>query len=509
MSDASLFLNLFQGSDQSHYRTVLTGKVTAGGKHDARCLHQPIPLNEALATSHLAGEPNMGVAQVPINSENKVKWGAIDVDRYQGMDLAEFTRNCHTSGLPVVVCRSKSGGPHVYLFVKDWVPAQSMMEKLRSLAAFLAFADSEVFPKQASLAPGDHGSGINLPYYGGSRNLRYGLNDEGTALLTFQEFYEYAQTKVVTVETFEALNFRPPPESIILPDGPPCLNRLLSQRPTENRNIILANVASYLKRAHPEEWEAKLEEINRTHFAEPLPSREVEAIKKSYSKKDYEYQCRTQPLTSVCDALVCRSCRFGVGFQEVIVLSGTTIKINTSPPTWTVSIVTGTQDVYQLSLTAEELQNQRLYQRKCMEVLNCLPPLKNTKEWDQAVRDIIGKATVIDVGVENTPTGQFIELTQDFLLNRASTESFEDILRGLPFKNASGYHFRARDLWRYLESQRFTSLKQHEMIRVLTSNMKGKRIFKVTKEKGMNLILLPLNFHETAKLTPAEFDQDY
>ncbi|MDV7401895.1 hypothetical protein RZS08_61310, partial [Arthrospira platensis SPKY1] len=110
-----------------------------------------------------------------------VKFGAIDVDTYSGIDLAELAIQIASQKLPLVLCRSKSGGPHIYLFVTDWVPAQLMIQKLDSLAGALGFGTSEIFPKQVSIstqneAAPDYGNWINMPYFKGAQGLRYGLN---------------------------------------------------------------------------------------------------------------------------------------------------------------------------------------------------------------------------------------------------------------------------------------------------------------------------------------------
>ena len=52
-------------------------------------------------------------------------------------------------------CRSKSGGAHIFLFTKDFVPAKLMRDKLMSVSAVLGFGNAEVFPKQIELKSQD------------------------------------------------------------------------------------------------------------------------------------------------------------------------------------------------------------------------------------------------------------------------------------------------------------------------------------------------------------------
>lgn len=510
-ADATAFTALFQGSDICHYRTVLTGRVTDTGKHEARCVAQNGPITPAIIAAHLNGDPDRGIAQIPIDTRSLVRWGTIDIDVYRHLDLKEFTRKIHAERLPLVVCRSKSGGPHCFLFVKEPVAAGQMIEKLRSCAAALGHATSEVFPKQSSIDPAssEKGSCVNLPYYGGANNLRYGLNDEGDGIPSIGDFIAYAQSKMITVEQFNELSFEPVAETLPLPDGPPCLNRLLLQKPSTNRNILLANCAVYWRKADPEHWEEKLEETNRTWFAEPLASGEVEAIKKSYAKKEYRYQCKVQPLVSICNALACKKCRFGVGYNESIITPHSVTKINTSPPLWFLTVTTSTGKQVRLELTAEELQSQRLFQRKCMEVANDMPALVKQSEWEDIVREQIKNAEMLDVGVANTPVGLFCDLLNDFLYNRAKSENFDDVARGVPFKDADHYFFRARDLWDHLDRNRFVQLRQHHILSILKHQMNAMPEFRKIGGKGVNLLRLPLVLPDPEKLTVEPFKENF
>ena len=93
--------------------------------------------------------------------------------------------------LPLIVCRSKSGGAHVFLFTKENIPASLMQSKLKQMAIILGYEGSEIFPKQTEILVerGDTGNFLNLPYYNEMKGLRYAINDNGTGC-TLQEFFE-------------------------------------------------------------------------------------------------------------------------------------------------------------------------------------------------------------------------------------------------------------------------------------------------------------------------------
>lgn len=492
MTDAERLMALFKGSDLAHGRSELTGGINTKGKHEARCWTEKRAASLTDFQAHLEGRRGLGLS--PIASSNCVRWGAIDVDVYNGLSLEDLNTVIQRAALPLVLCRSKSGGPHLYLFLSDWVPAKAMIQKLENLASFLGFGDSEIFPKQAMISQVDRepdfGNWINLPYFAEGRTGRFGLNKSGLALLTVQSFHEYAISRQLTAAQFRDL--RSPEPNEVLVDGPPCLNRLFLQRTNDNRNVILANAAVWAKKAKGEEWEQELDRLNAL-FPTPLPSGEVEALKKSYSKKDYRYQCNKTPLCSFCDNSTCKTKKFGIGDGALMPSSRSLTKVDTIPPIWYLDVTLADGTDHRISLTTEQLQTPRLFQRRCMETIHSMPPTMKGEDWQPIVEQLMQHVTVITVPPEMSPQGLVVETVNEFLDARASDASFEDLLRGIPYRNSEGFHFRLKDLITYLRNQRVDQLKQHEIVEVLRNNMSARTgLFKKIAGKGINYITIPV-----------------
>lgn len=184
-------LDLFRGSDLAHGRSDMTQKVTQKGKHEAKSWTEKRPAELKDWEAHLAGAAGIGIP--PIDSKNEVRWGAIDVDVYAGLSIEDLNAKIQKDNLPLVICRSKSGGPHIFLFLTEPVPAAEMIEKLDSMAGYLGFGTSEIFPKQAAVSTDeksmDFGSWINMPYFGGTRFLRYALDASNKALASVTDFH--------------------------------------------------------------------------------------------------------------------------------------------------------------------------------------------------------------------------------------------------------------------------------------------------------------------------------
>ena len=182
------FKGIFEGLESAYGQTVKTDQFDERGKHKTKSFTVSKPPIDSLWKDHLNGkDPALGI--VPINKENKCKWGCIDVDEYP-LDHIKIIKKLKQKGVDsTIVFRSKSGGAHIFLFTKNFIPAITMREKLKTIAAALGYSKSEIFPKQDYIRVdrGDTGSFLNLPYHGNGSTGRYAFDDEGKSL-TLDEF---------------------------------------------------------------------------------------------------------------------------------------------------------------------------------------------------------------------------------------------------------------------------------------------------------------------------------
>ena len=306
---AKRFHTLFSGLERAHGTYNNIDNTREDGKRQGQAITKREPVTDALWADHLSGVNGIGI--IPIRDDSTVVFGAIDVDVYAGLNLVALAASLRELKLPLVPCRSKSGGAHLYLFTKDPVPAAAMQDKLRGLAALLGYGTAEIFPKQTSMQPGtsDIGSWINAPYAGGDDTNRYALNPDGDGL-SAEEFLAYAEGCKVGPEWFS----QPLRKSEgLLPDAPPCLQHLIEQGiPEGGRNKTLFNLAVYCRKAG-DDWQDKVQELNQRHLKPALPHAEVLTIIKSVSRKQYGYACSDVPLSSYCDKAQCMKRTLGIG----------------------------------------------------------------------------------------------------------------------------------------------------------------------------------------------------
>lgn len=280
---ATKFSTLFEGAERGYGLYEVTGTKTPEGKRVGNAATKDGVVTVEMWEDHLNGKIRLGV--IPIKADSTVRFGAIDVDVYDGLDHRKIAQTIQKFSLPLVVTRSKSGGAHMWCFAKEPVSAASMQKKLKDIAALLGYGECEIFPKQTKILAerGDKGNWINMPYQGGTRGMCYGVRIDGEAM-TLEAFLEYAEGIKVTGEDLEKPLTDKPSEDYV--DGPPCLQHLAAVGiPAGTRNNGLFAIAVYLRKAFPEAWEEMLEDYNAKYLDPPLKSSEVQGTIKSAKKK--------------------------------------------------------------------------------------------------------------------------------------------------------------------------------------------------------------------------------
>ena len=373
------FKEIFQGNNSAYGIMKLTGETTDKGKAVSKAFIKREIITDTLWKEHIEGkEPALGV--IPINENNECKWGCIDIDVYN-VDHLVLMRNIKGLDFPLVTFRSKSGGAHLFLFTKDFIPASLMQSKLKAMAKALGYEGSEVFPKQTQIFMdrGDTGNFLNLPYHGGIRGLRYAIKAGGEAA-SLESFYSIYDEWVQTREQVENLKVQTSvPSNETFEQGPPCLNKLAKEGFGEgSRNNALFNVGVYRKKSNPDNWEDMLVSDNQKVMDPPLSNSEVQSLIKSLNRKGYDkYRCKEQPICSVCDPARCRTKKFGVGFEEEQMPElGTLTKICSNPSQYFLDV-----DGKRVELTKEQLHNPNLFSIEVMDKASVVVPIPKPKDW--------------------------------------------------------------------------------------------------------------------------------
>ena len=458
------FKKIFEGLSIA-YGQYQKGERGENGKQKGRAFIVRKNVTNDLWENHLKGEgPALGI--IPINESNQCKWGCIDIDEYN-FNHRELVDRIRELNFPLVVCRSKSGGAHVFLFTEDFISASQMQNTLKNYAETLGYEGAEIFPKQTEILVerGDTGNFLNLPYHNEMQGLRYAIKDDGAAA-TLQEFYDlydqYVQKELKEVKKEKKKEIE------IFPDGPPCLNKLASQGFSEgSRNNALFNIAIYCKQAYPDSWEKMVDEYN-TKYMKPAPlgSGEVQQLIKSIGKKGYDkYRCKLSPIESVCNSGLCRTKKFGVGYdEEQVPQLGNLTKYASRPPQWFLNVGDA-----RIELKTEQLYSSALFALACLDQANLIIPVVKPKDWKQVyLKPLIENGLQEIEPLESLdPKNQITSLLQDWTTNRQSARTMEDIFNKLPYTDEGKEftYFRMEDFYNYCKRNNW------EMDKTKTGNL--------------------------------------
>jgi len=428
------FKNIFTGLERAHGVTIVEDTNGNGTKIKGKSFVKRQPVTDELWQKHLEGKENLGI--IPINDDNQCRWGCIDIDSYAGFDHKKLIDKITNMKLPLIVCRSKSGGAHVFLFTSDYVSAKLMRDKLVQIRAVLGYGNSEVFPKQTELkSQDDTGNFLNLPYFNYKNSVRYAFKKNGEAA-TLDDFFALHTSNYLDLDALQELQIKRPETKYS--DGPPCIELMSENKIGEGgRNNALFHYGVYAKQKWPDGWKSKLIVFNETAMEKPLSDSEVDIVVKQHDKKDWGYKCNDQPMCSLCDKTLCRSRKFGIG-QEVLFPNLTDLQvIDLEDPYYYLNV-----DGERLKLeSVKHLRQQSLFQEACMVQLKNRPPTLKEKDWVHITNILLNNAEVTEPAAGLRTEDQLHNHLQEYCLNRTQLDSKEDLPRGGTWTNNGYHHF--------------------------------------------------------------------
>ena len=499
------FMTIFDGLKEAHGYFKIE-KIGASGKAQGKAGVLREPQTKQLWENHLLGTGN-GLGIIPINEDNCCKWGCIDIDQYP-LDHKLLVDKVRRLKLPLVICRSKSGGAHCFLFTSEWIEAKDMQKALKAMAAALGYGESEIFPKQIKLHldRGDVGNFLNLPYYNHEEGLRYAFLDDGTSA-TLDEFVELYTQFVQNPEEAMKLQVIGASETKFLQNGPPCLQIICKEGISEGgRNNGLFNIGVYLRKAFPDSWQAEILKYNMEYLSPPLPLNEVNIVAKQLERKEYAYKCSDSPINSHCNKDLCRTRKFGIGAA----VSGASVanlrKYNSTPPVWFMDV-----NGEPLEMDTEALMNQMTFQKACMEQLNLMPRSVAKQQWESRISTLLNEmkdneSAIIEVAVDASTSGQFYDYLEEFCRHLQQAQDKEEILLRRPWtdEEQSITYFRLKDFESFLKKNKFFEYKAHKMAQRLR-DINGQSVTLKIKGRSVRVWQIPSFDNVDVEIEPPKF----
>lgn len=493
------FYNLFSGYTKGYGVYILTPRNQKKGTKIKGKAHTKLePLTIGQYEQHLLAEKNTGLGVVPVDEEGQISFAAIDVDKYN-IDIKEMEKKINSLNIPLLTCSTKSGGVHLFLFLKKKTDAKTIREKLLEFSFILGVGGSEIFPKQNRISKEDDcGNWINLPYFDYKQSDRVCIRNGQK--LSLKAFLEHAKAKATSKSALDKIDLQLD-EDIV--DAPVCLQRLCTEGITlGKKNNSLLNLGVFAKLKWPDEWITKLKELNKKYVKPPAKQSTLKGVVAPLRRKDYFYTCTVAPLVDVCNREDCRKQDFGIGNIPSLDL-GKLTKILTDPPTWDLEV-----EDKEIELGTEDLLSQEKFRKICIEQLNLLPFKVKSDVWDDLIRQKLEDVEIIEAPDDAGTEGQFMQLVDEFCSNRALAKNKDELLMGKPWieSKSNFIYFRSSDLLQHLDRNKFRDFKAKKIWSTLKRHG---AVYERFKLKGRNIRVwgIPMTERQTKDFKVPKVDK--
>lgn len=497
--DAERFASLFAGYTQAYGTYAIRGSSNDGKAIGKAQTLRGEPTVE-LYKRHLEGQ-GAGLGIIMLREDNTVFFGAIDYDN-KTMDHKKAEARIRELNLPLVLCRSKSGGGHFYCFTSEPVPAYVMRDRLGEWASLLGMAaTTEQFPKQTSrFDASDIGNWINLPYFNAAETNRYALAlGSPLPLQGFLDLAEQRRQSLAQMETASA------EATVLFEEGPPCLQTIESQggfvEGTKKDGMF--NVGVYLKKAHADDWAARLDKYNLVMAN--LKSDEVQGLVRQLNKKDYSYKCKQPPINSCCNRRVCRTRMFGVGQTDTDESRGYSIGalIRYESPNGDEPLFAMEVNGKRVLVTTAQFYSRDEFNRACISQANVIPVHMTPARWLKMLNELLPTADITPLPEDASPLGQLWEYVEMFMTQQVMAPDKEKVVLGQPYREGEFVYFRSVDLFKYLDGRRI-QYKSQQYVWDFLRRKGGDKEFWNIGGKGVNVWRMPAPTVPAQPTQPAE-----
>jgi len=420
------YIQIFNGYKGAYgvadWTNVKIDPVSGKKKPDYRWNFEPF--TDQIFIDHLSGAKSVGIQ--PTNENSEVKFALIDVDpnNYVNYDKKFFIDKIQEFKLPLIPIESKSGGLHLFIFMKEFVSATLLVSFLRNLLPlFNLKPDCEIFPKQTQLTKDTEtgelrpGQFINLPYY--KKTERQALNLDGTPF-TFEQFIPLVESNLVDPDQLNAITdgidkqiYEGTDEDF--KDGPPCLahlSKIMKDPLFDGRDRFMYNYHVFVKMKYPDTWKQKVKNAPVKYFeaqhANGWDDKLLNAKVRSWNRSEKGFTCTKEPISLHCKKGICVKKKFGVlaGSKGNYPILTNLKKIDLDPePEYEFDVIKpdGVSTATVHCRSVEHVNDQRKRRNSIAKAAGFAPPLIQGDK-DQIVLDALWKTEkIVNPPIGTTP----------------------------------------------------------------------------------------------------------
>ena len=391
------------------------------------------PVTDEDYQKHLDGEISIGIQ--PCTEEGKVIFAAIDVDQYKDFNKEQFFKRLHENEIPLIPVKSKSGGFHLYLHLKEPTSAVMVKKFLKGLLYTLKLpTKTEIFPKQTDTSS-SVGNFINLPYFG--KTERVAIDPRDGSEFTFEKYLQVVEVnKQSKKDLDEFMNELTSKElsggSEEFKSGPPCLQQLSKKTLTDFRDRFMYQYMVFAKKKYGDQWDKKVLEAARQYiqYDNIWGDEKIKKKIRSWTDKETGYKCEEVKAEGYCMEELCYKREFGKKTDKIIQwpeLSSLT-KIEYEEPEYRVTVTirdqNGDEKSVQIKLKSiDDLYEMRLLRKQIGKQANTFLPKLKDKDFDPIVADLLKPGAVeIQTPPEGTSNkAKMFKYIKEFVKSPAET----------------------------------------------------------------------------------------
>lgn len=474
--------SLFQGNSRVIGQT--SSDLIADKDNPAKLKQSDVYWSQGPSTTehwknHLDGKIGLGL--VPITDYQEVKFMVIDVDlpmlEALKLSLTSIVVMVEEKKLPFIVCRSKSGAAHIYIFFSQLTEAAAVRNHLVLITEHLGFRDlkgnlAEIYPHTSQLDPTSNGKFINLPYFRG--NERTAIDSTGHPI-SLDDFLFLAESRITNKARF--LKWQVPVEGedfirAIVDNGPPCLQTLFNQGLTEGmRNDMLFQFGILFKKAHKERFEDLTDWVNQNKTTSPIATSELGQLMKGIRRKDYHYSCNHPCMAPICAKIMCQGRKFGIRSNIEFPPIAKLIQWGISNDNFEVHFDTDNKEV--LLIRAVDLLDFEKVQAEILRLFHVVVPPIKKGQWVEFVTTLMTKAKREEVPMEFTTESQIKSLILSFTVSRSMGTKPDDLLVHKPIRDGEFVLISFKDLQSEIHKRKYHDYTEGLELPVIYNELKG------------------------------------
>ena len=464
------------------------------------------PVTNELWKNHLEGV-GLRLGIFPVTAEGTCRWGVIDIDKYS-YDYEALLKKIRTEKLPLIMCRSKSGGAHLFFFTEELVSAAELKYAMEKCAALLGVKDimDRIYPMQTKIlaSRGDTGSYLNMPYYNAEEGSQYAYNDDFSAA-SIDEFFKLYDTYVVkdlakfikeSPSLPATIKAKRRKENSPYAEAPPSLLTLMKQKVGKgHRDQFLFALGVFYRKAQADERfkdkkgnpltvEELMRQANRDYMVEPLTEKEVNKTIDSLDRHDYQrYPCQSPPLKGVCNPTICLTRKYGITNDEfpkdAKQIFENLTELESNPRLFFIDVQPDDlqKDKIRVELEAHQLRKKDKFYDAVLDRAGVWLPDMKTNEFNTLMSEVYKTRNIEEAETEADEDQDIRDWFESFVSATAAYTERANLLQGVCYYNMETKELEFRlDLFiKYLRVQRVTISRPKLISRL-------KRILKASKK---------------------------